>query len=138
MLLHLPHAFTSPPVFPWAHLATRALPPHTPCSVLEPSRTLTLAERGGEGAEVITAAPNFLLVATMNPGGDFGKKELSPALTNRFTVVWVPALEDREELLAILQARLHGEFLSWVGAVQGIGWGEGRASNGLFCGPHCS
>lgn len=76
---------------------------------MEPGRTLTLAERGGEGAEVITAAPGFRLVATMNPGGDFGKKELSPALTNRFTVVWVPALEDDEELLAILSARLKGE-----------------------------
>ena len=77
--------------------------------MLEPGRTLTLAERGGEGAEVIQAAPGFLLVATMNPGGDFGKKELSPALSNRFTVIWVPALEDDSELLAILQARLQGE-----------------------------
>jgi hypothetical protein len=42
----------------------------------------------------------------MNPGGDFGKKELSPALANRFTVIWVPALEDEEELGAILEARL--------------------------------
>ena len=32
---------------------------------------------------MIQADPGFLLVATMNPGGDFGKKELSPALTNR-------------------------------------------------------
>eukprot|EP00983_Pelagomonas_calceolata_P051720 1142538-Pelagomonas_calceolata.AAC.4 len=44
------------------------------CSVLEPGRTLTLAERGGEGAEVIVAAPGFRLLATMNPGGDYGKK----------------------------------------------------------------
>ena len=55
------------------------------CSVLEPGRTLTLAERGGAGAEVIVAATGFRLVATMNPGGDYGKKELSPALSNRFT-----------------------------------------------------
>ena len=54
--------------------------------MLEPGRTLTLAERGGEGAEVVVAEPGFRVVATMNPGGDFGKKELSPALTNRFTV----------------------------------------------------
>ncbi|GIL72552.1 hypothetical protein Vretifemale_2898, partial [Volvox reticuliferus] len=60
-------------------------------SVLEPGRTLTLAERGGEGAEVVVAAPGFRLLATMNPGGDFGKKELSPALSNRFTTIWVPA-----------------------------------------------
>ena len=57
------------------------------CSVLEPGRTLTLAEKGGAGAEVVTAAPGFRLVATMNPGGDYGKKELSPALSNRFTQV---------------------------------------------------
>ena len=55
--------------------------------MLEPGRTLTLAEKGGAGAEVVTAAPGFRLVATMNPGGDYGKKELSPALSNRFTQV---------------------------------------------------
>jgi midasin (ATPase involved in ribosome maturation) len=33
----------------------------------------------------VVAAPNFLFAATMNPGGDFGKRELSPALRNRFT-----------------------------------------------------
>ena len=54
-------------------------------SVLEPSRTLLLAEKGGATAEVIVAAEGFRLVATMNPGGDHGKRELSPALTNRFT-----------------------------------------------------
>ena len=54
-------------------------------SVLEPGRTLLLAEKGGAAAEVITAAPAFRIVATMNPGGDHGKRELSPALMNRFT-----------------------------------------------------
>eukprot|EP00198_Chlamydomonas_reinhardtii_P014222 XP_001703559.1 predicted protein [Chlamydomonas reinhardtii] len=78
--------------------------------VLEPGRTLTLAERGGEGAEVVVAAPGFRLLATMNPGGDFGKKELSPALANRFTTVWVPAMEDAEEMRAILEARLSASF----------------------------
>ena len=58
--------------------------------MLEPGRTLTLAERAGAGAEVIVAAAGFRLVATMNPGGDYGKKELSPALSNRFTQVWPP------------------------------------------------
>lgn len=28
----------------------------------------------------------------MNPGGDFGKRELSPALRNRFTEIWVEPL----------------------------------------------
>ncbi|GFR41366.1 hypothetical protein Agub_g2049, partial [Astrephomene gubernaculifera] len=75
-------------------------------SVLEPGRTLTLAERGGEGAEVVVGAEGFRLLATMNPGGDFGKKELSPALANRFTTIWVPAMEDMQEMRAILEARL--------------------------------
>jgi hypothetical protein len=64
--------------------------PPPPRSVLEPGRTLTLAERGGEGAEVVVGADGFLVLGTMNPGGDFGKKELSPALSNRFTQVWPP------------------------------------------------
>jgi len=33
-------------------------------------------------------------------------RELSPALSNRFTTVWVPALEDERELEAILAARM--------------------------------
>ncbi len=49
-------------------------------SVLEPSRKILLAEKGGEGVESTTAADAFRIAATMNPGGDFGKKELSPAL----------------------------------------------------------
>lgn len=56
-------------------------------SVLEPGRSLTLAEKGGAGAELVVGRPGFLVLATMNPGGDFGKKELSPALSNRFTQV---------------------------------------------------
>ena len=49
-------------------------------SVLEPSRRILLAEKGGAGIESTTAAESFRILATMNPGGDFGKKELSPAL----------------------------------------------------------
>ena len=56
-------------------------------SVLEKDRTLLLAEKPLEGAdlEVVRARESFRLFATMNPGGDFGKRELSPALRNRFT-----------------------------------------------------
>lgn len=73
-------------------------------SVLEPGRTLVLAEKGGSDIDsaTIVAADNFHVVATMNPGGDFGKKELSPALRNRFTEIWVPALTDRADLLQII------------------------------------
>ena len=73
-------------------------------SVLEPGRTLVLAEKGGNDIDVATlvAHPGFHVVATMNPGGDFGKKELSPALRNRFTEIWVPPLDDRVDLLHII------------------------------------
>lgn len=52
-------------------------------SVLEPERTLILAEKGGNDAEeseqdidIVHAQPGFELLATMNPGGDYGKKEV--------------------------------------------------------------
>ncbi len=56
-------------------------------SVLESERSLTVPEKanGGESnnSEQIVAHKNFCIVATMNPGGDFGKRELTPALRNR-------------------------------------------------------
>ncbi|KAL6070950.1 Midasin [Balamuthia mandrillaris] len=77
-------------------------------SVLEPHRLLVLAEKGGGGdndIEELTAHPEFRILATMNPGGDFGKKELSPAMRNRFTEIWVPAITEREDLTFIIKER---------------------------------
>ncbi len=38
----------------------------------------------------------------MNPSGDFGKKELSPALRNRFSEIWCPShLDPRDSLLLL-------------------------------------
>ncbi|KAJ7195538.1 P-loop containing nucleoside triphosphate hydrolase protein [Mycena pura] len=73
-------------------------------SVLEPARTLVLAERGGDDSEHHTfqAVDSFKLMATMNPGGDYGKKELSPALRNRFTEIWVPPVDGRDDLELIV------------------------------------
>ncbi|KAL4573305.1 hypothetical protein LXL04_020105 [Taraxacum kok-saghyz] len=34
----------------------------------------SLAEKGGSDLEKITTHPNFFILATMNPGGDYGKK----------------------------------------------------------------
>lgn len=48
--------------------------------------------------ENVTAHDDFFVLATMNPGGDYGKKELSPALRNRFTEIWVPSVSDLDEL----------------------------------------
>ncbi|KAF8967136.1 hypothetical protein BDZ97DRAFT_1903538 [Flammula alnicola] len=73
-------------------------------SVLEPGRSIVLAERGGTDSKqpAIHASENFKLIATMNPGGDYGKKELSPALRNRFTEIWVPPVDERNDLELIV------------------------------------
>ncbi|KAJ3293014.1 AAA ATPase midasin [Rhizoclosmatium sp. JEL0117] len=88
-------------------------------SVLESERLLVLAERGAVNAdgedsndpthshiEEIRGHQNFSFMATMNPGGDYGKKELSPALRNRFTELWVPSIGDKEDLKMIINQRL--------------------------------
>lgn len=74
-------------------------------SVLESHRTLFLAEKGTEHSTIV-AQDGFQFMATMNPGGDYGKKELSPALRNRFTEIWVPALSDLEDISDIVQSKL--------------------------------
>ncbi|KAK9282633.1 hypothetical protein L1049_010852 [Liquidambar formosana] len=83
-------------------------------SVLEPERKLSLAEKGGAVMEKITAHPNFFILATMNPGGDYGKKELSPALRNRFTEIWVPPVSDLNELRSIALQRFSNPKLSCI------------------------
>lgn len=51
-------------------------------SLLEPSRTLVLSEKIRSAGEVyqVIAAPGFSFLATMNPGGDYGKKEVQCSL----------------------------------------------------------
>ncbi|KAJ3682433.1 hypothetical protein LUZ60_015006 [Juncus effusus] len=83
-------------------------------SVLEPERKLSLAEKGGSNLEKITAHEKFFILATMNPGGDYGKKELSPALRNRFTEIWVPSVSDIDELKSIAIDRFEERSLSWL------------------------
>lgn len=51
-------------------------------SVLEAEKTLVLAEKGGQDddeneVELLVAGKKFRILATMNPGGDFGKKEVN-------------------------------------------------------------
>ena len=79
-------------------------------SVLEPSRRIVLAEKGGEGVEVgdveVKAHDHFLIFATMNPGGDFGKRELSPALRSRFTEIWVPPIRNQKDIDLVLERAL--------------------------------
>lgn len=71
-------------------------------SVLEPERKLAIAEK--PEYDVIEAHPNFVFIGTMNPGGDYGKRELSASLRNRFTEIWVPSIDRDEDLIEILQA----------------------------------
>jgi len=59
---------------------------------------LVLAEKGGADIEALYAKEGFRILATMNPGGDFGKKELSPAMRNRFTEIWVPSVSEPDDL----------------------------------------
>jgi midasin len=75
-------------------------------SVLESGRGILLAEKGPEEGEIV-ASDGFQFLATMNPGGDYGKKELSPALRNRFTEIWVPSMTDYEDVLQIVRSKLH-------------------------------
>ncbi|GET88084.1 hypothetical protein, conserved [Leishmania tarentolae] len=81
-------------------------------SVLEPSRSVTLAEKSS--ADCIVAHERFLVMATMNPGGDFGKKELSPALRNRFTEIYVHPTTDAAEVSLILSHRLNAGLETWA------------------------
>ncbi|GAP86507.1 putative midasin [Rosellinia necatrix] len=78
-------------------------------SVLEPQRTILLAEKGVDNS-FVRADPSFQFLATMNPGGDFGKRELSPALRNRFTEIWVPPLSDNDDILCIVLSKLDKEY----------------------------
>ncbi|XP_057664406.1 midasin [Diorhabda carinulata] len=80
-------------------------------SLLEPERTLLLAEKGidinnRENSELIVATSNFFFIGTMNPGGDFGKKELSPALRNRFTEIWCESCKNRQDLIDIIEQNI--------------------------------
>ncbi|OAL28055.1 hypothetical protein AYO22_03082 [Fonsecaea multimorphosa] len=74
-------------------------------SVLEPARTILLAEKGSVD-NLVVAHPRFQFLATMNPGGDYGKRELSAALRNRLTEIWVPPLSEEADLLPIVQHKL--------------------------------
>lgn len=75
-------------------------------SVLEPQRTILLAEKGPIDSMVV-ADNGFQFLSTMNPGGDYGKRELSAALRNRMTEIWAPQLSEDEDILPILQMKLN-------------------------------
>eukprot|EP01053_Blabericola_migrator_P006909 Blabericola_migrator_1__6908@NODE_34_length_18107_cov_55_154712_g30_i0_p1_GENE_NODE_34_length_18107_cov_55_154712_g30_i0NODE_34_length_18107_cov_55_154712_g30_i0_p1_ORF_typecomplete_len4590_score980_41AAA_5/PF07728_14/2_4e09AAA_5/PF07728_14/1_1e06AAA_5/PF07728_14/7_8e15AAA_5/PF07728_14/1_6e33AAA_5/PF07728_14/2e11AAA_5/PF07728_14/9_7e22AAA_5/PF07728_14/9_3e34AAA_5/PF07728_14/1_9e16AAA_3/PF07726_11/0_015AAA_3/PF07726_11/1_4AAA_3/PF07726_11/3_3e17AAA_3/PF07726_11/0_00028AAA_3/PF07726_11/0_0056AAA_3 len=79
-------------------------------SVLESSRSFFVPELNSEGG-CIKAAQGFRFFATMNPGGDYGKRELSKALRNRLFEVYVPPIKfDDEDCQAIIHKRLHSQL----------------------------
>ena len=89
-------------------------------SVLEPERRILLAEcvgTAGTDTELVTAANSFHFVGTMNPGGDYGKKELSPALKNRFSEIWCPGVSAEEDLRAIVGRSLGKELGELTGPI---------------------
>lgn len=72
-------------------------------SVFEHDRTLVISEKSAAEAVKVVADERFNMVATMNPGSDFGKKELSPALRNRMTEIWVESYFGQDELVELLK-----------------------------------
>ncbi|KAH3671433.1 hypothetical protein WICMUC_004613 [Wickerhamomyces mucosus] len=106
-------------------------------SVLEPERSLLLAEKGTDDS-FITAKDGFQFLATMNPGGDYGKKELSPALRNRFTEIWVPSMEDFDDVTTIVEYKLSKELKSLASTIVkfsesfGKTLGGGNISSGVI------
>ncbi|KAG0149859.1 hypothetical protein CROQUDRAFT_39244 [Cronartium quercuum f. sp. fusiforme G11] len=95
-------------------------------SLLEPNRSIVLAECGGATIEEmqIKAHPSFEIMATMNPGGDFGKRELSPALRNRFTEIWVPLVSEPADRTAIFAARLSSSESGGIPSSECLIWAE--------------
>ncbi|KAH8805649.1 P-loop containing nucleoside triphosphate hydrolase protein, partial [Xylogone sp. PMI_703] len=85
-------------------------------SVLESHRTILLAEKGVDDS-FIEATGGFQFFATMNPGGDYGKRELSPALRNRFTEIWVPSLSEHDDVLEIVRSKLNSQLQSFAQAM---------------------
>ena len=94
-------------------------------SVLEEDRTLLVAENASSNSSLLVAHVNFRIFATMNPGGDFGKKELSAALRNRFTEIWCPTpTQESEEFELIcrekLYIKLEDKHKSFEGTIKSI------------------
>ncbi|XP_011501204.1 PREDICTED: midasin-like [Ceratosolen solmsi marchali] len=86
-------------------------------SLLEPERKLLLSEKGidvGDDSKqmdyTIVANEDFFFIGTMNPGGDYGKKELSPALRNRFTEIWCDGCTERKDLQSIIEHNFSAEI----------------------------
>ncbi|KAF9030028.1 hypothetical protein BDZ89DRAFT_1132669 [Hymenopellis radicata] len=87
---------------------------------------------GGDHASdaALAAVDAFNLVANTNPGGDYGEKELSPALRNRFVEIWAPSVDNRVDLQLIVSRTWQSDelkrctspildFVDWLCGVAG-------------------
>lgn len=68
----------------------------------------------------VIAHTGFKLIATMNPAGDYGKKELSPAMRSRLTEFWMPHIRDINEVRMILTRKLQKTAIYRLGHQQGL------------------
>ncbi|KJH53347.1 ATPase family protein [Dictyocaulus viviparus] len=84
--------------------------------LFEEERTLLLSDAGVDDY-YITAQDGFEIIATMNPGGDYGKKELSKALRNRFTEIWSSCDYEEYELVEIFESKLNSSVERTFGNV---------------------
>ena len=81
-----------------------------------PDSSLVLSEQGD--LEPIPRHPEFRLFACMNPATDVGKRDLPPALRDKFSELYVPAPdEDKEALLSIVQGYIGAVAVGDRGAV---------------------
>lgn len=77
-----------------------------------------MAEKGlkltdEEDNSTVMADEKFVFIGTMNPGGDYGKKELSPALRNRFTEIWCEPCIAMNDLNDIIIHNLDTKLLDY-------------------------
>ncbi|GBM39498.1 Midasin [Araneus ventricosus] len=82
-------------------------------SVLEQEQKILLTEKSMDDCMKfeITAKEGFQFFATMNPGGDYGKKELSPALRNRFTEIWCPSnISEKSAVIQIVEHNIRPDL----------------------------
>ena len=79
-------------------------------SLLESTRELSI-QQGDQDFLTMSAHPNFHIIATMNPSGDYGKRELSPALRNRFTEIWATSVLDADNFSHEIQSSEVKEFI---------------------------
>ena len=79
-------------------------------SLFEQERTLLVAENTQNHViDEVKVNDDFRVVATMNPSGDYGKKELSIALRNRFTEIWCPSQISEQDIKKVVETCVDGK-----------------------------